>query len=99
MIEVNNNERERADYVVTDINSRHKKAEKIIAILNEYCSSLIGKRILDVGCGAGIIANELAKFGTEVVTVDITNQYIFSDVVNTVNFQIVDSQLLPNKGL
>ena len=93
-----NSVNERPDYVVTDINSRQKKAEKIIAILNKYCNSLIGKRILDIGCGAGIIANELAKFGTEVVAVDITNQYMYSDIVNTVNFQIVDSQQLPYKS-
>lgn len=86
-------------YAVTDINSRSKKAEKIIAVLNDFCGSLFAKRILDIGCGTGTIGSTLARLGNEVISVDITDKNFNLDLTETkgVNFQVADAQNLPYK--
>lgn len=37
---------------------------------DEYCLPLLGKNILDVGCGAGLLCEPLARLGANVVGID-----------------------------
>jgi len=58
--------------------TRRRKARKLIAVLAHFLGrdqhgprSLAGLRVLDVGCSAGFICDELAAAGAEVTGVDI----------------------------
>ncbi len=37
----------------------------------QHCGDLFGKKIIDVGCGGGILAESLAKLGAEVTGIDM----------------------------
>lgn len=56
-----------------DDESRRRKATKILAVLRHFLGSedLAGLSALDIGCSAGIIANELYLAGADVTGVDI----------------------------
>ena len=41
-----------------------------------YLGNLKGKRILDIGCGSGELANELAKTAQQVIGLDLSKQWI-----------------------
>jgi SAM-dependent methyltransferase len=59
--------------LMLDEESRRRKASKILAVLRHFvgASDLSGLSALDIGCSAGIIANELHLAGAEVTGVDI----------------------------
>ncbi|MBU3022808.1 bifunctional 2-polyprenyl-6-hydroxyphenol methylase/3-demethylubiquinol 3-O-methyltransferase UbiG [Aestuariibacter sp. A3R04] len=37
----------------------------------QHCGGLFGKRVLDVGCGGGILAESMAKLGADVTGIDL----------------------------
>nr|WP_086938796.1 bifunctional 2-polyprenyl-6-hydroxyphenol methylase/3-demethylubiquinol 3-O-methyltransferase UbiG [Thaumasiovibrio occultus] len=39
--------------------------------VNERCGGLVGKRVLDVGCGGGILAESMAAMGANVTGIDM----------------------------
>lgn len=39
--------------------------------IDEYSGGLIGKRVLDVGCGGGILAESMARRGADVLGIDL----------------------------
>ncbi|KMK52184.1 3-demethylubiquinone-9 3-methyltransferase [[Actinobacillus] muris] len=45
-----------------------------LAYINEKAGGLFGKRVLDVGCGAGILSEAMAKQGAEVIGIDMTDE-------------------------
>lgn len=62
-------ERIRKPHVVADRTSRVFKARKIVSITGSS-NFLRCRRILEVGCGSGLIASTLAKTGTSELSVD-----------------------------
>lgn len=44
------------------------------AYINEKSQGLFGKRVLDVGCGGGILSEAMAKLGATVTGIDITDK-------------------------
>ncbi|MHB2021978.1 MAG: class I SAM-dependent methyltransferase [Mycobacteriales bacterium] len=56
-----------------DEERRRQKARKIIAVLRHFLGrdDLAALRVLDLGCSAGFIADELASAGAEVFGIDI----------------------------
>jgi len=62
-------ERTRLPHVVMDRGSRVWKARKIVDLIGEdrFGSA---RRILEIGCGSGVIASSLAAMGAEGLTVD-----------------------------
>lgn len=72
---------------------RDLKAKKIKTVLEECLGKpLIGRKILDIGCGNGEIADFLRHMGNEVTCVDIEDQRLDD---NQCEFLPVDSELLP----
>src|SRR5688572_15562871 len=53
----------------------HQSGEQPFSRLIGY-SSLQGRRVLEIGCGAGAITAQLAKSGAEISAIDLTSQAI-----------------------
>jgi SAM-dependent methyltransferase len=53
--------------------ARRRKAAKILAVLGHFLgrSDLSGLQVLDIGCSAGFISDELRKAGAKVIGLDI----------------------------
>lgn len=45
-----------------------------LAYISEKAGGLFGKRVLDVGCGGGILSESMAKQGAQVVGIDMTTE-------------------------
>lgn len=60
-------------HAVLDEQSRRGKGRKIVTLL-ESVTSLKKAKVLDIGTGAGYIADELAKKSKQVYSVDITDE-------------------------
>lgn len=69
----------------------------ILEILKSH--GLEGSRILDVGCGAGFLTNELALEGYQVTGVDLSPESLRvakeHDVTGTVKYKVADAFKLP----
>ena len=63
-------------HAILDRASRLSKARKISAVLDDFGDGLTGRRVLDIGTGAGIIAAYLAERARSVVSVDILDERI-----------------------
>lgn len=57
-----------------DERHRRMKARKIVAILEHFVGSLKDRRVLDLGCSTGVIADELTRRGCRVLGVDIDRE-------------------------
>ncbi|MGB0217033.1 MAG: bifunctional 2-polyprenyl-6-hydroxyphenol methylase/3-demethylubiquinol 3-O-methyltransferase UbiG, partial [Alteromonas oceani] len=44
-----------------------------LSFIEEKCAGVFGKKILDVGCGGGILAESLAMRGAEVTGIDMAS--------------------------
>ena len=59
-----------------DIESEFKPLHDInplrLGYIEQYVKNLTGKKILDVGCGGGILAESMAKAGAEVIGIDMS---------------------------
>ena len=53
-----------------------------------------GERILDLGCGDGVLTEQLAALGVEVVGVDASPQLVAAAQARGLNVQVVDGQQL-----
>ena len=49
-------------------------SKAIISELEDICGSLRGKRVLEAGCGRGIISARMAELGAEVYLLDISEE-------------------------
>lgn len=45
-----------------------------VAYINEKAGGLFGKKVLDVGCGGGILSEAMARLGAEVTGIDMTTE-------------------------
>ena len=81
-------------HAILDRASRLSKARKISAVLDDFGDGLTGRRVLDIGTGAGIIAAYLAERARSVVSVDILDERIEPDVL----FLLVRDEELPFKA-
>lgn len=87
-------ERERLAHAVLDEPSRILKAKKIVELLGQE-RFLRARRILEIGCGSGVIASTLSRLGNstiEVHAVDVKDNRLVTDGYN---FVLVDGTLLP----
>lgn len=76
-------------YAITD-ESRIRKAKKIVSCI-EYITNkkLEHKIILEIGGGSGIISYEIAKYGNNVITIDIQ----CADMKNAISRYDIDSDI------
>lgn len=69
-------------------------------LLADSLENLKGKKLLDVGCGTGLISITAAKIGAEVTAIDINekavNCTIFNAKKNKVNIKVLQSDLFKN---
>lgn len=87
-------ERERLAHAVLDEPSRILKAKKIVELLGQE-RFLRARRILEIGCGSGVIASTLSKLGNpalEVHAVDVKDNRLVTDGYS---FLLVDGTSLP----
>lgn len=58
-----------------DLNGDFKPLHQINPIrrqfITQYCDNIYGEKIMDVGCGGGILAESLAKLGADVTGIDM----------------------------
>ncbi len=45
-----------------------------VAYINEKAGGLFGKKVLDVGCGGGILSEAMARLGAQVTGIDMTTE-------------------------
>ena len=45
-----------------------------VSYIEEQCGGLSGKKVLDIGCGGGILAEAMAEHGAEVTGIDMAEQ-------------------------
>lgn len=60
-----------------DINSEFKPLHSINPLRLSWIKSMVdlnGKRVLDVGCGGGILAESLAQSGAETTGIDLSDK-------------------------
>lgn len=50
----------------------------IIPNLLRLLSPKKGERVLDVGCGSGVVSEQFAKVGAEVIGIDVSKEFIFA---------------------
>lgn len=92
-------------YVVID-NSRVQKAKKIIACLEFVNGEVLkNKRILEIGCGSGLISHEISKHGNQIISIDVEDMSVKECIkkfepllLNYINFQSADGSKLPFKS-
>lgn len=80
--------------------------DRMRAILLDYLpADLDGKRILDAGCGTGLLAIEAARRGAEVIAVDLSpslisvaNERVPDDIKGRIEFRVGD-MLDPSFGM
>lgn len=53
---------------------RKVTSEVYFNLINEYCKPLEGKRVIELGCGSGLISAKLAEFGADVTLVDSSEE-------------------------
>jgi len=85
---------ERQPHAVLDRDSRVQKARKIIALVGEE-RFRNARRILEIGCGSGVISSTLALLGAkdlEVHAVDVVDSRIET---SGYSFQLVEGTALP----
>jgi 2-polyprenyl-3-methyl-5-hydroxy-6-metoxy-1,4-benzoquinol methylase len=87
-------ERIRKPHVVADRTSRVLKARKIVSIIGSS-GFLHCRRILEVGCGSGLIASTLAKTGTSDLSVDAVDVVDSRVEKNGYSFNLVHDTSLP----
>lgn len=86
--------------LMLDEPSRRAKAAKMAAVIQHFLGrrSLDGLTILDVGCSGGIIADELHRYGAEMLGVDIDRPGLAkarTQFANSARFFCADSEHLP----
>src|SRR5262245_9173157 len=57
-----------------------------------------GERILDLGCGDGVLTQEIAACGADVLGVDLSEELLFAAAAKGLNVQRVDGHALPFEG-
>ncbi|MBE2896799.1 bifunctional 2-polyprenyl-6-hydroxyphenol methylase/3-demethylubiquinol 3-O-methyltransferase UbiG [Pasteurellaceae bacterium HPA106] len=57
-----------------DFKPIHRLNPKRLAYICEFAAGLAGKRVLDVGCGGGILSESMARMGAQVVGIDMSPQ-------------------------
>ena len=72
--------------------------------IERLCGGLSGKRILDVGCGGGILAEAMAARGAEVTGIDLADKPIKvamlhqAETGSTVDYRLVSAEALAEKS-
>lgn len=69
--------------------------------INEHCEGLAGKKVLDVGCGGGILAESMARRGADVLGIDLAEEslkvaqiHAQQQQVNNVQYQCIPVEQL-----
>ncbi|MBE2893766.1 bifunctional 2-polyprenyl-6-hydroxyphenol methylase/3-demethylubiquinol 3-O-methyltransferase UbiG [Spirabiliibacterium falconis] len=57
-----------------DFKPIHRLNPKRLDYICEYADGIVGKRVLDVGCGGGILSESMARLGAQVVGIDMSPQ-------------------------
>ena len=73
------------------------KADMVIKLVNKYCNSLQSAKVLDVGCGLGLVDRHLAGSINNLFGVDIEEDVVSKAKINNpgVNYSVYDGEELP----
>lgn len=74
---------------------------KRVEVLVEKSNCIQGEKILDIGCGSGVIAKEFAKKGGEIYGFDLSSravEYARSRNIRNTNFILADAHNIPFKS-
>jgi len=74
-------------------NKKYKKSMKIFSVLSEFIN-LSSSKVLDVGCGKGIITRNLGKICKEIIGVDIEDKRLIKEGYK---FILIKDEKLPFK--
>lgn len=74
--------------------TKHSFVSHYGAELLPLLNAKVGERILDLGCGTGVLTNEITKIGAEVIGIDNSPEMISQAKANfpAIEFQIQDGQ-------
>ena len=53
-----------------------------------------GERILDMGCGLGVLAEEMVKMGCEVVAIDVNSQAVEATRLRNVDARLMNAEII-----
>jgi len=60
-------------YIETQLQSNSERFENQVMIVRQYMGSISGKRILDIGCGGGLLLSKLKGEGAQVVGIELSD--------------------------
>lgn len=63
-----------------------------VAYIQEKTNSVAGRKLLDIGCGGGILAEQLAKLGADVTGIDLADDSLAVAKLHALESQITNVQ-------
>jgi 2-polyprenyl-3-methyl-5-hydroxy-6-metoxy-1,4-benzoquinol methylase len=69
-----------------------QRASLVLKIIEKFSNPIVGKRVLDIGCGEGATAFEFLRHSAHVTAIDIRNQFLYHH--SPINFKLMPAEQL-----